>query len=107
MAVLDSSGMPIRKVSDDQLIMALNTVARRNQALQMQLMQLGLLVEFLIEKLSATALPDGSPVFSVDETEFEDFSRRRYEEIKVQAKEFQQLMQEQDQANQPQVDLQE
>jgi hypothetical protein len=105
MSLFDASGMPIRKVTDDQLIMALNTVARRNQALQMQLMQLGLLVEFVIEKLGSVQLPDGTPVFAVDEKEFEDFSRRRYEEIKVQAKEFQQLVQEQ--ADQPPVDLQE
>lgn len=92
MSVLDARGNEVRKVSDDQIIMALNTVAKRNQALQMQLMQLGLLVEFLIEKLGSVALADGTPVFSVDEKEFEDFSNKRYEEIKIQAQEFQELM---------------
>lgn len=105
MAVLDSSGMPVRKTTDDQVIMALNTLARRNQAMQMQIMQLGLLVEFVIEKLSNISMPDGSPVFVVDDTEFEEFSRKRYEEIKVQAREFSQLMAEQEQG--PEVDLQE
>lgn len=106
MAVLDSSGMPVRKTTDDQLIMALNTLARRNQALQMQIMQLGLLVEFVIEKLSATNLGDGTPVFTVDESEFEEFSRKRYAEIKEQAQEFSKLMAE-SQEQGPAVDLQE
>jgi len=105
MALLDANGIPVRKANDDQLIMALNTLARRNQALQMQIMQLGLLVEFVIEKLSGTNLPDGTPVFNVDETEFEEFSRKRYAEIKEQATEFSKLMAESEQT--PSVDLQE
>lgn len=106
MSILDSSGMPVRKTTDDQIILALNTLARRNQALQMQLMQLGMLVEFLMEKLSTTHMPDGSPLFAVDEKEFEDFSRRRYDEIKEQAKEFSKLVQESQGQGAP-VDLQE
>ena len=106
MSLLDANGMPVRKATDDQLIMALNTLARRNQALQMQIMQLGLLVEFVIEKLSSVQLPDGAQLFAVDEKEFEDFSRRRYDEIKEQAKEFSKLVQESNSQGAP-VDLQE
>lgn len=94
MPLLDAQGAPVRKTTDDQLILALNTLSQRNQSLQLQLMQLGLLVEFLIEKLGKTTLPDGSPVFSVEDSEFEEFSTRRYQEIQQEAKEFNRLMQE-------------
>ena len=88
MPLLDAQGAPVRKTTDDQLILALNTLSQRNQSLQLQLMQLGLLVEFLIEKLGKTTLPDGSPVFSVEDSEFEEFSTRRYQENQQEAKQF-------------------
>ena len=88
MSVLDARGMPVQKISEDQIVTALNTLNRRNQAQQMQIMQMGLLIEFLIEKLSTRKLPDGDPIFTVSEQEYEDFSRTRYEEIRVQAKDF-------------------
>jgi uncharacterized protein YeaO (DUF488 family) len=45
-------------------------------------------------------------VFNVDETEFEEFSRKRYAEIKDQAQEFSKLMAESENQAAP-VDLQE
>lgn len=106
-SLFDANGQPIRKVSDEQLIMAMNTISRRNQSQQIQLMQLGILVEFLIEKLGKVTLADGNPVFSVEEKEFEDFSRKRYEEIKVEAAEFNRLIQERENGGSPAVNLQE
>lgn len=104
MPILDPSGAPIRKISDDQIISAINTIGRRNQTQQLQIMQLGLLIEFLIEKLGATSI-QGEPVFVIDEQEFDNFSKRRYEEIKVEAQEFASAVQENGQA--PDVDLSE
>lgn len=105
MGIVNAQGQEIRKVSDDQIIMALNTLTRRNQAQQLQIMQLGLLIEFLIEKLGARQLPDGSSVFAVDETEYETWSTQRYEEIKAEASQFGELL-EKKQAEQP-VNLEE
>jgi len=97
--VLGPNGQPVRKVTDDQIITALNTLVQRNQALQMQVMQLGLLPEFVIDKLTSTKQADGSPLFVLDEKEFETFSTQRYAEIKEQAQQFQ------EQSNQPAVNL--
>lgn len=91
MSVLDHKGRPVEKFTQDQLITAINTLSRRNQAQQMQIMQMGLLVEFIIEKLSAKTMPDGTAVFTVSEKEYEDFSTKRYAEIQEEAKTFAEL----------------
>lgn len=97
--VFGPDGQPVRKVTDDQIITALNTLVQRNQALQMQVMQLGLLTEFIIDKLTDLKQSNGEPLFVLDEKEFEKFSEQRYAEIKEQAQQFQ------DRSNQPTVNL--
>lgn len=106
MPVLDARGRPVTQYTPEQLAIAINTLNRRNQAQQMQLMQLGLLIEFLIEKLSSRNMPDGSAVFVVSEKEYEEFSTKRYAEIQEEAKNFAELASKQEAGNQT-LDLEE
>lgn len=93
MALFDSQGREIRKVPEDQLVNAINILAKRTESHQMQLMQLGMLLEFIIEKLSGTSMPDGTKVLDLAENEYDAWSQKRFAEIKEQAEQFRQLAQ--------------
>ena len=103
--VLDAQGNPIRQVSDNQLITAIQTLSKRNQMMQSQLMQLGMLIEFMIEELGEVKDSNGSPLFSINETKYEQFSKKRMAEFQQEAAEFAKLTQEQ--ANNPKISLEE
>lgn len=106
MSLYDSQGREIRKVPEEQILNAINTLAKRTESHQMQLMQLGMLLEFVVEKLSNQTLPNGTKVLELIEDEFNTWSENRFAEIKSQAERFRELAQAQE-ANTPAVELDE
>lgn len=75
MSLFDAKGQVVRKITDEQIITALNALAQRHQNQQMQLMQLGILVEYLIEKSGIV----------IDEDEFSTYAEKRYAEIRAES----------------------
>ena len=85
MSIVDASGNPIQPKLDQNQMMQLMTGLRiRIDAANAQLVQLGLLVEYLYENLSEQGV-------NVDMEEFPTWAEKRYSEIQEQAK---QAMQE-------------
>ena len=85
MSIVDASGNPIQPKLDQNQMMQLMTGLRiRIDAANAQLVQLGLLVEYLYENLSEQGI-------NVDMEEFPTWAEKRYSEIQEQAK---QAMQE-------------
>lgn len=86
MSVLDSNGNPVNTRNNPlaPIIQGLNVLHQRSEAQQMQLVQLGLLVEFLIEKMT-TPDASGKPLLTFNQNEFETWSSARFEEIKQES----------------------
>tara|TARA_B100001123_G_C14670097_1_gene773187 strand:+ start:154 stop:585 length:432 start_codon:yes stop_codon:yes gene_type:complete len=81
MALVDSTGNPIQPKLDQNQMMQLMTGLRiRIDAANAQLVQLGLLVEYLYENLSEQGI-------SIEMEDFPKWAESRYAEIQQQAKE--------------------
>lgn len=73
MSLYDAQGREIRQVTDEQLINAINTLDQNNKMLQQQLMQFGMLIEYVIEQLGDT--------LTIDPTHYEAWVTKRVAEI--------------------------
>lgn len=108
MPVLDAQGREVRSVTDEALVKAINTLGQRTENQQYQIMQLGLLVEYLVEQLTNTSIPDPHqskldrqeegtrflPLLVMDENDFKEWQEKRFAEIKEQSRRLVELAQQ-------------
>ena len=86
--ILDQNGRPVTSDKDKKLLLAISQLNQRTEALNSQLVQLGIFIEYIIIKLTNTFDAEGNPVLKVDESELKSFSEARLEEIKKEALEI-------------------
>lgn len=82
MPLVDPTGKPIKsenKISDSDLIQVLTSLRVRMDAANAQLVQLGLLLEYLYEQL-------GKQGIEIPMDDFNTWAKKRYEEIQEEAK---------------------
>lgn len=100
-SVLGPNGQPARQ-GPDRFQQVLLGFAHRIEQSQQQIIQLGLLVEFLVHKVQTSTHPDGSPLIVIGDTEFGEWTQERFAEIQREA-----AMVQETAANQPDIRLEE
>lgn len=94
-SLLGPNGMPVnptRRLTDQQIVMALTQLEQVVQGMMQTVIQLGLHHEFIYDRLAQATGPDGEPLVSIDMTEFPAFAEERYSQMR---EEQERLMKEQ------------
>lgn len=83
MAIYGPDGKVVTSISSAETLQALSILNERTRSLQLQNFQLGLMLEWLFEKLAASAVD-----ITFDKDEFDVWARQRVEEVKTEAAAF-------------------
>ena len=81
MSILKPDGTPANAIPQQVLMQVLQNHEARIAALASQQIHLGIMVEYLTEKLE-----DAVPEFAIDQDEFSQFLQRRWSEMQEEAK---------------------
>jgi hypothetical protein len=83
MPIYGPDGRTVTSISTEEIVQALSVLNDRTKQFQLQNFQLGLMVEWMFEKLAASSLD-----ISFDRDEFDVWARKRVEEVRVEAAAF-------------------